>query len=201
MKRIVAIGASSVQGSVDIEGGWAGRFQKHLFKKSPTEHRIFNLGISGTTSEMVLKRFDSECDVRRPDTIIVSCGGNDAIRRGAVNADRMIALNQTVLNLKNILEKAKNKANKVVFVGFTPVIDEKLKPFRGDIFFLNSDVEENNNAVKTLCEEMGVSFVDTYTAMIEEDDWQKYIWDDGLHPNSAGHQRILEILLETLGID
>ncbi len=84
--RILVFGDSITQGFWDTEGGWVGHISRYYIEQTiktqnyniPT---IFNLGVSGDTSNEVLARFENEVKARlwpgEEIVIIISTGVND----------------------------------------------------------------------------------------------------------------------------
>ena len=68
MPQILIFGDSIIYGAWDREGGWAARLRKFLDEKTLTEEDfyclVYNLGISGDTTEDLLERFEFETEQR-----------------------------------------------------------------------------------------------------------------------------------------
>ena len=78
MTRILVFGDSIARGAVDLEkGGWVERLRIYFVNNSK-DKSVYNLGISGDTTENLLKRFMNECKVREPEIIIFAIGVNDS---------------------------------------------------------------------------------------------------------------------------
>ena len=64
MYVLTVFGDSITFGKGDsLEGGWCGRLKKY-FENMGGNHRLYNLGISGNTTEDLLERFDIEAKAR-----------------------------------------------------------------------------------------------------------------------------------------
>lgn len=75
---ICVFGDSIVWGAWDKEmGGWVNRLRLSLEKKG-FDGEVYNLGISGDTSDGLIKRFEAEAEVRDADVAIISIGVNDS---------------------------------------------------------------------------------------------------------------------------
>ena len=68
IERIAVFGASTTFGFVDTsgKGGWAGRLKRWFEAKEPGDNALFNLGISGATTEHLLDRIKMEAKLREP---------------------------------------------------------------------------------------------------------------------------------------
>ncbi len=83
--RVLVFGDSITQGFWDVDGGWVSRIRKTYDQKAidtddydqPT---IFNMGVSGNSSDDVLVRFDNETKVRANEELsfVFAIGVNDA---------------------------------------------------------------------------------------------------------------------------
>ena len=65
--RILVFGASMERGYRDLEGGWVRMLQKELDRLTwnrDIDRSVYNLGVSGDTSEDIRKRVGSEIEAR-----------------------------------------------------------------------------------------------------------------------------------------
>ena len=84
MTNILVFGASITWGAWDREGGWVQRLRNFVDEKNISnpdyDRMIYNLGISGDTTENLLSRLENEVKTRlsEEETIIIfSIGTND----------------------------------------------------------------------------------------------------------------------------
>ena len=83
MTRIMVFGASTTYGKCDPDGGWVGRLRKYIDQQAENIdlNSVFNLGISGDTTEDVLKRleFETKQRIKEGDELIFifGIGAND----------------------------------------------------------------------------------------------------------------------------
>src|SRR3990167_1583544 len=113
-KRIVAIGASTVYGRVDVEGGgWVGRLRR-WHEQQDAKNAVFNLGIGGDATAGFLARMKTEVPVRKPDLILFSGGMNDAKRVGSREAPVASHLPQFQQNIKDIIKTGRQIADLIV---------------------------------------------------------------------------------------
>lgn len=83
-ESICIFGDSTAWGAWDMEkGGWVNRLWFHVGKRDENYVEVYNLGISGGTTEMILDRFEAEAKIRWADALIFQTGGNDSAGVGA----------------------------------------------------------------------------------------------------------------------
>ena len=192
-QKIIFIGASSLFGRMDAEGGgFTGRFKK-WHEMNDNRNVVFNLGISGDTTTGMLKRLIPECSIRKPDLIIFSLGLNDIKRTGSKNAPVITPLDDFKNNIQKLIEQAKNLAD-LLFVSAYPVIEEKTSPMEGkNIYYLLDDAKKYVLETKKICKSIDLPYLNIFDKWIKEG-YSQYIFEDGLHCNSVGHQKIFEEL-------
>lgn len=204
MSQILVFGASIAQGYWDIEGGWVQKLRKFVDKKfvlnKGSKTLVFNLGISGNTTSDLLSRFESEIKPRllHKDTIIIfSVGLNDSQYFEKTKKFRTSNF-QFRINLQRLFDIAKRFTSKILFVGINPVDETKTNPIPWDPLknHKNIYIKKCNQIIKTVCKEKQIYFIDLFERF-EKMDYKKLLFD-GTHPNSAGHQKIFEIVKEVL---
>ena len=117
--RVLIFGDSITQGFWDVDGGWVSRIRKQYDQTvvntddydQPT---IFNLGVSGNSSDDVLARFDSETKVRATEELafVIAIGVNDARTKAGVDYSDTNRYRQ---NLSEILKLANQYSSKILF--------------------------------------------------------------------------------------
>ena len=194
---IVAIGASSFFGRVDPEGGgFVGRL-KTWHESNHRKNRVYNLGISSETTADFLKRLTLECIPRKPDLIILAASSNDTRHRGSPEAPCEISLDQYSQNLHKLIQQGKSFCPVLVIIG-SPIDEARTKPVVGtDKNFKLDDFKTYFTAARTICNEENVQYLDIFSEWILTD-YHRWLWDDGLHPNALGHQKIFESLKKYL---
>lgn len=196
--RVLVFGDSITQGFWDIDGGWVSRIRKHFDQQMiddvdndpPT---IFNLGVSGDSSDDVLARFDNETKVRAKAeiAIVIAIGVNDARTKAGVNYSDT---NRYKQNLGEILRLAKQYTSKVLFVGLTPCVEERSNPVsRGDTGYTNNRIKEFDSTLQQFCEENQVPFVEVLEPFAKAEA-ETELLPDSLHPNNKGHQIIADLV-------
>ncbi len=194
MAKILVFGDSTAWGAWDTEkGGWVNRLWLFFAeKKENTENTIYNLSIDGGTTETILNRFESEAKIREADVLIFQSGGNDAAYEHEEN-NFWIPLDKFKENIEEIIQKAKKITDKVLFIGFKNVDESRTKPVSWrDIYYTNENIKNYKNEMKDICKKHNVPFLDIFGLLTNED------LEDGLHPNSKGHQKIFDIVKDYL---
>jgi len=205
--QILIFGDSIVYGSWDTEkGGWVNRLREYLEDKMlayPSLYYLtYNLGISGDTSTELLSRFKSETEARLKEEgeklFIFAIGTNDATFVPSQNDFKSRGIDNFKTNLSELLKQAQQFPAKIVFVGFVPIDESKTTPFEWnpDRVLTTENLNKYQGALKSFCAENNIPFIDVYENFIKED--YKNLLDDGLHPNSSGHQKIFEIVRDYL---
>lgn len=185
IESICIFGDSTAWGAWDMEkGGWVNRLWFYIGEKTDDDCEIYNLSISGGTTEIILERFKSEAKIRNADALIFQSGKNDSYLKGK-NGYNQIPIDQFIQNLEEIIKKAKNITSNIIFIGFNNVDETKTKPvFWEDIYYINTEINKYNEVMKNVCKENSIPYLDILGLLNNED------LEDGLHPNSVGHEKI-----------
>jgi lysophospholipase L1-like esterase len=199
--RIVAIGASTIFGRQDMEGGgFVGRLKKHHELQS-NDHAVFNLGISGQLTSEILVRIGTEVSIRRPDLIILGTGVNDFRRVGSASAQPAATQKEFEINSEKLIIAARGLCS-VLVIGQHQIDESKMesrtKP--ESWIFRAEDIQTANNILRKHCEEKRVPFLDT-EKLFSADDLKSVLSGDGLHLNSKGHEQVFRSILEKYSAD
>ncbi|HBG81886.1 TPA: hypothetical protein DDW69_03530 [candidate division CPR2 bacterium] len=222
MPYIFVLGSSISYGCWDAKGGWANRLRSYIDEKNFDDKLIekasywyvYNLSNSGDTSEGIKKRFEAEVSSRmrmpfedmnvddfppkKKIVAIFSVGLNDSAFSKKAD-DNKTGFNDFKSNIKQLVDKSKDRFHEIVFVGPTPVLEEKVSPFwlNEDLYYKNKEIEKYNDALKEICQERGTRFINVYPTFMERNLEELIHWD-GLHPNAAGHKFIYNIVRDYL---
>ena len=195
---IFIFGDSITYGAFDPEkGGWVSRLRSYLDNKDDFNADVYNLGISGDTTEDLLKRFDVGINRKKPGMIIFAIGINDSAVYSLEKKENRVELGKFKENIKTLIEKARKFTNNIIFVGLTPVVESETKPDSVDPGMLNGEIEKYDNAVKEICQAENLKFVDIY-GELSKLDYKTFLDEDGLHPNFKGHQWMAEKIIKGL---
>lgn len=186
MATICVFGDSTAWGAWDLgKGGWVNRLWLFLAEKDQNAE-LYNLSISGGTTETILARFENEAKSREADTLIFQTGGNDAAYEHK-EGNHLVSPDKFKTNISEIITRAEKITNKVVFIGFENVDETKTKPVPWrDIYYTNENIKEYNEIMKKVCAEQKVLFLNVFGLLSNSD------LDDGVHPNAEGHKKIFE---------
>lgn len=205
MTRIFVFGDSIAYGYYDIEGGWTERLKKFFIEKVISDenydYSVYNMSISGDCTRDVLERFEFEMKQRTKDEegeiIIFAIGANDT---QILNKNEKTIVSPVELenNIKKLIFLSRKFSNKILFVGLTPVDDERMTPvpWRTDISYNNKYIESYNEIIKNTCKENKVPFIDFFKSWFKSN--YKDLLEDGAHPNTEGHKKIFETIKDYL---
>lgn len=190
MSSICIFGASSTWGAWDKEmGGWVNRLRLFIDNNNFDDGLVYNLGVSGDTTEHLLKRFDAEAEARKPDIIIFSIGDNDSIdfkNKG----NNLVFIEKFENNLMKLIDKAKKITSNILFLGLKPIDEKKTNPvlWDNDAFYKTANIEKYDKKLMEVANKNKVEYIRMYDVLEKND------LSDGLHLNESGHEKIfLEI--------
>lgn len=185
MVHICVFGDSITWGAFDLElGGWVNRLKLYFDNKGDFETVVYNCGVSGEKVPDVLKRFDIEAQARIPDKIILAIGINDSPNSEYPKGTK---LTEFEAQFKKLLGKAQKFTGEIVLVGLTNVDETS-----GDHGYKNEEIEKYDLKIKEIAQEESLPFVDLFSTLSIDE------FEDGLHPNARGHQKIFEKVKEAL---
>jgi lysophospholipase L1-like esterase len=177
--RICVFGDSIVWGANDPINGWVALLSSHAWKK---EHEVCNLGITGDTTDDLLKRFMPECKMRNPKIIIVAAGLNDAqVRNKRVH----VSQKKFEHNIFELIRQGKKFTNTLCFIGPTVVDERKTTPVSWvSASYFNEKSLVYETILKNCCQKMHVQFISVFDVLSKKD------LDDGVHPTIEGHKKL-----------
>ena len=191
---ICLFGNSITWGAGDLGGGGWGARLRNYFETNKFDIELYNLGVSGDTSDDLLKRFKIESAAREPCIIIFAIGVNDSQYINSKDNPR-VPFEKFQSNLQKLIDQAKKFTSKIIFVGLTKVDEFKTRPIPWSVtkYYNEKNAKLYDSKIKEVCEENNISFLKMYDLLNDSD------LADGLHPNPAGHEkmflRIKEFLL------
>ncbi len=197
-QKICVFGTSIGWGAWDHElGGWVNRLRLDLEK----DYHVFvyNCGVSGDTTDGMVKRLSLEAEVRSARSIIIAVGVNDS---GKANGEYQVAPEDFKKNLHELIDQSCKLVEHVLLVTPTQIDDSKLQPvpWRTELTYDNDDVLRYAGIMKEVGDELGVRVIDNSELLSMED-----LSEDGLHPNEKGHEKIgqavKKVVVETITMD
>lgn len=188
--RIAFIGDSFVNGTGDPEYlGWTQRVCQHIQQHNQNiELTAYNLGIRRETSTNILKRWENEVKPRLIDgdkfILVFSFGVNDCV---IINGKQRVDLKTSVENLKNILLKAKEKYDEVLFI-MPPAINDAN---------INSNIEKLIENYTKVCIDLKINYINKFDNLKIDPIWKKETSEnDGSHPRSNGYKIFTSLILK-----
>jgi lysophospholipase L1-like esterase len=190
-KVICIFGDSITMGAWDLEkGGWANRLRLFIdneqFSGGIKDYfASYNLGVDGDTTDGLLKRFEAEAEFRIPSIIIFAIGSNDSVFVKSKN-EFLVPLAEFEANIQELIDKAKKFTETIIFLGAGKVDEKKTMPliWANDYFQENKNILSYNQKIKEAAEKNKVFYLELFGLLSEED------LEDGVHPNSVGHEKI-----------
>ena len=197
--HVLVFGDSIAYGAWDMKGGWVQRLREYLDKRTLKDIEkytiIYNLGVDGDTSRDILKRLEKEASARIGESenmFIFSFGSNDC---AFVHSEKefLVSEEEFVRNTEEIISLAKNFSKKIIFLGLLNVDQKKVDPvpWARHISYINEHTEKFEEMLKRICSDKGVHF-------IEMPQLSKTYLEDGVHPNSKGHEKIFLVVKKYL---
>lgn len=205
MSQIFVFGDSIAHGAWDNEGGWITRL-RNIVEKTGSPNKsydslLYNLAISGNTTEDLVRRFEYEMRQRITEDseriILFAIGINDSQFMPGIKTNK-VTCDQFKQNIEKLTDMAKKITSRIFFVGLILVNEPLVKPlpWKPDSSYRNNDIIQYNNYIQEICEINHVGFIDILNK------WKEYnyvdLLEDGLHPNTEGHKEIFEIVKDYL---
>ena len=202
-KHFFIFGDSITYGAWDVQGGWVGRLRRFVDKKNVSDQNfyclVYNLGISGNTTRDVLARFEYELKQRLQEeaVIVFAIGINDSAFVNTTQTHH-VSLEQFKKNIESLIVLARTFSSRIIFVGLTPVDEAKTAPVIWDTSksYKNEYIQQYNNALQEVTQENDVIFIDIFPTVSKKN--FTTLTDDGLHPNSKGHQAMFRLIKKAL---
>ena len=169
---VVALGDSLTQGAgVTPEEAWPNLLA------IKTGWVVVNGGVNGDTSEAALRRLPSLLEQHNPVLVLVTLGGNDMLRH--------VPEQQTITNLEKMIILIKTDGAKPVLLA-TP----NPSPMRAVFQILTAP-----DFYREIAEEQHVPLIEDAIGEVISDPKLK---GDPLHPNAAGHVRLVDKIYKEL---
>lgn len=159
-----------------------------------------SLGIDGHTDSKLIQSLDTnefQLKIKSSDIIVVSTGGNDLLtlinKKGSVNeASYIKKTDEHKKSIPIIIQKIKfiNPKSKIIFIG---LYNPSKKPNSEYSMYLNI---WNEVFKDTISEYQNSYFIQTFD--IFQNNLNKYLSKDSLHPNSKGYQLISDRIIKTI---
>ena len=138
-----------------------------------------NRGISGQTTPQMVVRFRQDVIELKPAAVVILAGTNDVAGNTGPMTPEM-----TMENFASMIDLAKANGIKVIVTSITPAYDYPWKKGMEP----SEKIKALNAMLKAYCDAHGVTWVDYYSALVDEKGGMKEGTSfDGVHPNAAGY--------------
>lgn len=199
MKNYIIIGDSITYGIGDFEtGGYASMFKKYIVDKDTSivcSNFVQIAGFPGATSKDILNKIDSILDGLGDkvfdNVVILSIGVNDVTY---FDGDFKTSKENYRNNMTNIIKKITDKGYELILLGLTRIeLDD-------NGYYNNSNIEAYEQDLKIILDnddtlkELSNKYIEMKDVLSKDD----YI--DGLHPNTNGHRKMFERIINYLGV-
>jgi len=203
MGKIFFLGDSIAAGAFCENGGWATQLANHIISltiESKNKGNGFycfpyNLSIEGDNVQDVVNRFDNEISVRLEENekccFVIALGTNDSVVYEK-NLEPKFTDEEYKNNLSILINKCRKYSNNIVFVGQIPIYLKDLDKnyWHNELVFRNDKIKHFNDLNKDFCFNNNIQFIDIFD---KHQNWIELL-DDGLHPNSSGHEIIYKAI-------
>ncbi len=210
--RIFVFGDSIVQGFWDNKGGWVQQLSSVVHRSSldnmlngdgESYIEVYNLGVSGDSSEGVLQRLKNEVESRRlyseDEVIILSVGINDSILD--VENKVLMDVYQFQDTYEKLIKEALSLTDRVYCVGLTAVDETLTSPWKFSTpgkHWGNNRINLFEDSIKQSCERLSVPFIPIHDEFLDQLSRGQELLADGLHPNHAGHNLIFKAVAKNV---
>ncbi len=192
MSSLIAFGDSITWGAWDTAGGWVQRIRQHVDRRTLSDDtfycEVYNMGVSGDTSQDVLHRMQHEIEPRRDQDdelhLLFLIGTNDSLYCRDTDSFQVAPgeFGETVRAAVALSEEA---ADSYAFIEIIPV-DDRVDPvpWHSTHSYRNTYIDRYNDILHTVCN-------DTETPLIMiRDGFEDEMLADGVHLTSDGHTHI-----------
>ncbi|XP_026417681.1 GDSL esterase/lipase CPRD49-like isoform X2 [Papaver somniferum] len=196
--QFVLFGSSIVQLSYR-NGGWGAVLADIYARKADILLRGYNGWNSKRALEVVNQVFPKDAAVQ-PSLVIVYFGGNDSVAPHPTRLGPHVPLSEYTENMRKIAThlKSLSEETRIIYLSPPPMNDEKYRESKSEQVRTNENCQIYSEACKSLCKEMGLKFVDLWTAIQKMDDWKNTSFTDGVHLSSEGSKVVVEEILKVL---
>jgi len=159
-----------------ISEGWAALLEKRLISEN-LPHHVINASISGETSSGGLERLPAILHKHRPEIVVLELGANDGLR------GLPIALMKN--NLQQMINDSQKTKAHVLLLGM------RLPPNYGPRYTTNF-----TQVYAQLAQQFNIAYVPFFLAGVGGK--SALMQDDGLHPNVAAQDKLLDTVWPNL---
>ncbi|XP_026458935.1 GDSL esterase/lipase CPRD49-like [Papaver somniferum] len=196
--QFVLFGSSIVQLSYR-DGGWGAILADIYSRKADIVLRGYNGWNSRRALEVIHQVFPKDVAMQ-PSLVIVYFGGNDSVAPHPTGLGPHVPLPEYIENMRNIAIHLKSLSDKTRVMYLSPPLmnDEIFRERNNELVRTNENCQIYSEACMNLCKEMGLKFVDLWTAIQRMDDWMNTSFVDEVHLSSEGSNAVVEEILKVL---
>lgn len=148
---------------------------------------VVNRGVSGQTSPQILLRFMADVIALRPKAVHLMCGVNDIAGNTGPTTPEDFKNNVCAM-----LDLARTDGIAVILGSITPIT---ALPWAIDVGHPGAWVSELNGWLKTLAEDRGLTYVDYFTCLADDDgSLRSDLTRDGVHPQRSAYALMRDLL-------
>ena len=204
MVRVLVFGSSVDHGFWGEEGGWVQRLRRdldHYSMKNEDDYSLYNLSISGDTTERILDRIENEIEARENYEdihVYLEIGGGNDSQVELETGKNWISKEEYRENIEEIIRICEEYAEEIVLFTTTPVDESKVypMPWKETHGYLNSQKKEYTEILEEMAEEKDLLLVNFFSEL-ENTEWKEKLYD-GVHPDTEGHRQLYRIAKKKL---
>ena len=182
-------------------GGWAHRLRLYFNNRTAAgddvDIRLCNMSIPGETTTGLMERMASEIPPRLREgfeNIFIFAYGMNDFAFPPKGTQPLVELECFSENLQSALAIAREYSRKIYVLNITPVLDEIAGAQRaGRRIRFCRNMTSYNACIEDLAVANGCTLIDVNKEFIEQN-YALLLTEDGVHPNSAGHKVIFDIV-------
>ena len=204
MVRVLVFGSSVDHGFWGEEGGWVQRLRRdldHHSMENEDDYSLYNLSISGDTTERILDRIENEIEARENYEdihVYLEIGGGNDSQVELETGKNWISKEEYRENIEEIIRSCEEYAEEIVLFTTTPVDESEVypMPWKETHGYLNSQKKEYAEILEEMAEEKDLLLVNFFSEL-ENTEWKEKLYD-GVHPDTEGHRQLYRIAKKKL---
>lgn len=165
-------------------------------------YSIYNLGVSGHTSEDILERIETEIEIRNNGeemAVILRVTGVNDSQWNLETGKNLVSPEGYRENLEKTIEICRGFTGEVYLVGGTPVDEDKVDPmpWKQTHAYREKEIRRYAEKLRKVSDEKEVPLVEPISDT-DSGDWIDNCLKDGVHPNEKGHRKIYSVVKRRL---
>lgn len=204
----IIIGDSITYGIGDFENcGWATMFKKYIVNKDDSKectNYVHIAGFPGARSNDILDKINSILQLFKHEEfeniVLLSIGINDTQEFNGTQRNSLEKYKENIIKIaKSVIESN----CKLIILGLTRIESDEKFFWKPNKYYDNEIISEYDRDLKlileydteleNICKSNKINYIPMQDILQKED------FIDGLHPNTKGHRKIFERIIERLG--